>query len=103
MKGAPRRGKHPMRPVLPGRLRALRLAAGLTQHALARSLGVSVQAVWLLDNDKRQPSLALVRKLKRVLGQMPRQDAAIPPTVGTKRGQGDDARALPPQATAPAV
>lgn len=73
MKGQARRGKQPpVRPVLPGRVRALRLAAGLTQHALARKCGVSVNAVWLVETDRRQPSLALLRKLKRVLATVPR-------------------------------
>lgn len=60
--------------VRPGRLKALRLAAGLTQHALAKRLGVSVTAVWLVDTDRKQPSLALLRKLKRVLARVPRPE-----------------------------
>lgn len=75
MKDEPRRGWHVMgRRVQAGRLRALRLAAGLTQRALARKMGVSVNTVHLLETDRRQPSLTMLKKLKRVLAQVPRED-----------------------------
>ena len=68
MKGEPTRGKHRRaQQVQPGRLRALRLAARYTQHALARACGVSVNTIWMLDNDRTQPSVAMLRKLRRLL------------------------------------
>lgn len=80
MKGEPQRRRrrsrrHPPPLVLPGRLRALRLAARLTQRELARRCGVSVQAVFIVETDRRQPSAALLRKLKRILGQVPREES----------------------------
>ena len=78
MKGEPTRGKGTHRfqdQVKPGRLRALRLAARYTQHALARALGVSVNTVWLLENDRRQPSIAMLRKLRSLLGRVKTEDA----------------------------
>ena len=73
MKGEPTRGKGAHRfqqQVKPGRLRALRLAARYTQHSLAKALGVSVNTVWLLENDRRQPSIAMLRKLRSLLGRV---------------------------------
>ena len=60
-----------LRRVQPGRVRALRLAARYTQHALARAIGVSTQTIWLVDNDRQQPSSALLRKLRRALSRVP--------------------------------
>jgi transcriptional regulator with XRE-family HTH domain len=78
VEGDPQRGKRPLRTVQPGRIRALRLAAGYTQRGLAKALGVSSQAVWLLDNDRRQPSAAMMRKLRRVLDRVPQPQEPQP-------------------------
>lgn len=75
MKGEPTRGKYRLaQRVQPGRLRALRLAARYTQHALARACGVSVNTIWMLDNDRTQPSVAMLRKLKRLLSRVRKDD-----------------------------
>lgn len=74
MKGEPQRGKYRLeRLVQPGRLRALRLAARYTQHALARACGVSVNTIWLLEHG-RQPSIAMLRKLRRLLRRVTEDD-----------------------------
>ena len=76
MKGEPTRGKHRFQQqVKPGRLRALRLAARHTQHSLAKALGVSVNTVWLLENDRRQPSIAMLRKLRSLLGKVKTEES----------------------------
>lgn len=79
MSKTPQRRMRARRPVRPGRVRALRLAAGLTQQALATHSGVSAQMIWLIDNDHRQPSLALLRKLKQVLAHLPERCSPDPP------------------------
>lgn len=82
MKGEPQRGKYCIdRLVQPGRLRALRLAARYTQHALARALGVSVNTIWILEHGKRQPSIAMLRKLRHLLSRVKEDDThGAPPS-----------------------
>lgn len=52
-----------------GQLRHMRLAAGLTQQALAEAAGISVDAVAALENGRRRtPRADTMRRLLGVLG-----------------------------------
>lgn len=51
------------------RIRAFRKAAGLRQEDLARELGVTRQTINAIENNKYDPTLALVMRLARLLGQ----------------------------------
>lgn len=53
---------------LPARLKRLREARGLSQRALARACGVTSQAVSLIEAGRREPSLAMARRLAEALG-----------------------------------
>lgn len=66
-------------------LRALRKTRGLTQHALAQQLGVTRQAVSLLE---QRPEAATLERLMRVLSLLevdvvlrPRDPNATPPAT----------------------
>lgn len=48
------------------RVRALRLAAGLTQQELARMVGVSRQTINAVENGRFDPSVRLAFRLARV-------------------------------------
>ena len=49
-------------------LRKLRLDKGITMSALARSVGVSRQAIWLIENGKRWPRVKTVADICDALG-----------------------------------
>ena len=49
-------------------LRKLRLDKGLTMSALARYIGVSRQAIWLIENGKRLPRVKTVADICDALG-----------------------------------
>jgi transcriptional regulator with XRE-family HTH domain len=49
-------------------LRRLRTARGWTQARVARRVGVSVPYLSMLERGVREPSLAVLRRLARVLG-----------------------------------
>lgn len=49
-------------------LRKLRLDKGITMSALARSVGVSRQAIWLIENGKRLPRVKTVADICDALG-----------------------------------
>lgn len=49
-------------------LRKLRLDKGITISALARSVGVSRQAIWLIENGKRLPRVKTVADICDALG-----------------------------------
>jgi transcriptional regulator with XRE-family HTH domain len=55
-------------PTFGERLKVLRVAAALSQYALAKKAGVSKQAVSLLERGESEPSWITVRKLARALG-----------------------------------
>ena len=46
-------------------LKLLRIAAGLKQKDLARRLGVSPNYLSMVENDKREPSMSLLKDLSR--------------------------------------
>ncbi|WP_374712966.1 helix-turn-helix transcriptional regulator [Symbiobacterium terraclitae] len=50
------------------RVRQLRLAAGLTQAALAKAAGCTEQAIYYIEHNKRNPSLALAQRIARAVG-----------------------------------
>lgn len=58
------------------RLKAIRRAAGLSQTALAKSVGYSLQAVFRLEKGRTEPAWPLVLLLASVLGVTP--DAFLP-------------------------
>ena len=49
-------------------LRKLRLDKGITMSARARSVGVSRQAIWLIENGKRLPRVKTVADICDALG-----------------------------------
>lgn len=49
-------------------LLALRKSAGLSQSALAKKVGLSINYLGLLENGKRQPSLLTVLLIQKALG-----------------------------------
>lgn len=49
-------------------LRKLRLDKGITMSALARSVGMSRQAIWLIENGKRLPRVRTVADICDALG-----------------------------------
>ncbi len=51
------------------RIRSARLAAKMSQEALARALGVSVNNIQVIERGERLPSLATAIRLERVLGR----------------------------------
>ena len=68
------------------RLRRLRVAAGLSQEALAERAGLSVQAIGALETGKRRrPYPHTVAALAEALGPMEREraahTAAVPPSA----------------------
>ena len=63
-------------------LRKLRLDKGITMSALARSVGVSRQAIWLIENGKRLPRVKTVADICDALGV----------ERGTREGRGDRGR-----------
>lgn len=50
------------------KLKRLRLGKGLTQQSLADAAGISRATYTNIENGKKNPSLALAVKIKRVLG-----------------------------------
>jgi transcriptional regulator with XRE-family HTH domain len=48
-------------------LKLLRIAAKLKQAGLANSLGVTTNYLSLVENDRREPSLSLLKKFAEVL------------------------------------
>ena len=105
--------EHPADPPFPGRfvdsvavafgalLRRHRLAAGLTQEALAERAGVSAKAVSELERDPaRRPRLASVGLLADALGLTPDERAALlaeaqPPGSDAPPGRGPCRRVGP--------
>ena len=55
------------------RVRGLRRTRGLTQEALARSLGLSVAYVSLIERGGRNPPVTTVVAIARALGVSPRE------------------------------
>lgn len=55
------------------RVRGFRRARGLTQEALARSLGLSVAYVSLIERGGRNPPVTTVVAIARALGVSPRE------------------------------
>lgn len=55
------------------RVRGFRRAKGLTQEALARSLGLSVAYVSLIERGGRNPPVTTVVAIARALGVSPRE------------------------------
>lgn len=55
------------------RVRGLRRAKGLTQEALARSLGLSVAYVSLIERGGRNPPVTTVVAIAHALGVKPRE------------------------------
>ena len=55
------------------RVRGLRRAKGLTQEALARSLGLSVAYVSLIERGGRNPPVTTVVAIAHALGVRPRE------------------------------
>lgn len=55
------------------RVRGLRRARGLTQEALARSLGLSVAYVSLIERGGRNPPVTTVVAIAHALGVRPRE------------------------------
>ena len=53
------------------RVRAARLAHGLTQREFARRLGVSKQQVWKYENGESQLSVSRLAQIARLLGLSP--------------------------------
>lgn len=49
-------------------LRKLRLDKGITMTDLARSVGMSRQAIWLIENGKRLPRVRTVANICNALG-----------------------------------
>ncbi|HSB20430.1 MAG TPA: helix-turn-helix transcriptional regulator [Anaeromyxobacteraceae bacterium] len=74
---APRRNRRDLRKEvlrrLGERVRGLRRARGLTQEALARSLGLSVAYVSLIERGGRNPPVTTVVAIARALGVSPRE------------------------------
>ena len=52
-------------------IRALRLAEGMTQAALAQALGVSDKAVSKWENGRGAPDVSLLPQLSQLLGWTP--------------------------------
>ena len=48
-------------------IKFLRMAKGLTQAYVAKELDVSTNYISLIENDKREPSLSLLKELSKVL------------------------------------
>jgi transcriptional regulator with XRE-family HTH domain len=72
----------------PARLRELREAAGLTQHDLAKKIGVHVDAVARWEQGRREPSWTTVLALAGALG-VDCTAFTTPPTEGAEpRGRG---------------
>ncbi|WP_347812971.1 helix-turn-helix transcriptional regulator [Novosphingobium sp. PhB165] len=59
---------HEQRPDMNNRLRELRSEHGLSQAGLGGSVGVSRQAINLIENGKHDPSLSLAYAIARVFG-----------------------------------
>ena len=74
---APKRNRRDLRKEvlrrLGERVRGLRRARGLTQEALARSLGLSVAYVSLIERGGRNPPVTTVVAIARALGVSPRE------------------------------
>ncbi|GAA1612988.1 hypothetical protein GCM10009733_006300 [Nonomuraea maheshkhaliensis] len=56
---------------LGGRLRSLRLGAGLSQGMLAKRVGISTTYISFLENDHRQPSAHVLHRLAAHFGVHP--------------------------------
>jgi transcriptional regulator with XRE-family HTH domain len=78
--------KYPAAP-LEDRLRAYRLAAGLTQSELARQAGVWPTSVAVCEKGRAQPRAATLARLAAVLGAPLADLQAAPPLPG-RRGPG---------------
>jgi len=50
------------------RIREIRKALGLTEVEFAERLGISAGMVSLIESGKRQPTLALLEKMKGIFG-----------------------------------
>ena len=48
-------------------IKQLRKAAGLRQEDMAKTLGVSIQTIIAIENDKYNPTLELAMKIARLL------------------------------------
>jgi transcriptional regulator with XRE-family HTH domain len=74
---APKRNRRDLRKEvlrrLGERVRGLRRTRGLTQEALARSLGLSVAYVSLIERGGRNPPVTTVVAIARALGVSPRE------------------------------
>lgn len=80
---------------LPGRLRALRLAAGLTVPALAQRANLTRQAVHAIEAGTRAPSLETARLLCRALGAS--LDALVAPEIEPQRRRGAEKKPREPR------
>ena len=49
-------------------IRSLRLAAGLMQREVAERVGISASMLSLVEADKREPSIGVLRAIGRALG-----------------------------------
>lgn len=61
----------PTREIFPGRVQEARLAAGYTQEALARELGISWVTVSRWERGENEPPLSMLRRLASALGVQP--------------------------------
>jgi transcriptional regulator with XRE-family HTH domain len=54
--------------VAPQKIRRAREKKGLTTRELAREAGISTETLWALEHSRRQPTVATLSKVARVLG-----------------------------------
>lgn len=95
---------------LGGRIRAARERRGLTQRELAEAVGVGARAVRLWEAGRKQPYLARLRTLARVLvvdlgwllegsavrrGEAPAAEVGPPPTSASNEPRRSTARRRP--------
>lgn len=57
--------------VIGERIKELREEAVYGQAELARAAGISAACLWLIENGKRDPRPATIRKIARALGVQP--------------------------------
>lgn len=67
------------------RVRAARQRAVLGQAELARAAGISVNALWQIENGRRQPRPATLRKIATALEVSP-LDLLVPASRDNERG-----------------
>jgi len=71
-------------------IKALRLSAGLSQLALAKRAGISESFLSLLESDKRDPTVRVLRNIGRALGIPPGLLLAAALEETTDQGFGSD-------------